>query len=85
MLPAVAPSVTCVDAIPLTSVTAVVGASVALPLVTANKTVTPETGASDAVVTSKTIGEVSVVPTDADCPLPLTTAIAAGFVDGLLE
>jgi hypothetical protein len=84
-LPTVAPSVTCVDTVPLASLTAVVGASVAVPLVTANDTVTPETGASDAVVTSKTIGEVRVVPTEPDCPLPLTAAIAAGVVDGLVE
>jgi hypothetical protein len=83
--PAVPPSVTNVDAVPLASVTTVVGASVAVPLVTANETVTPETGASAAVVTSNTIGEVSGVPTDADCPLPLMAAIAAGVVNGLVE
>jgi hypothetical protein len=84
-LPAVLPSVTCVDAVPLASVAAVVGASVALPFVTENTTVTPETGESEELVTSKTMGEASVVPTDADCPLPLTAAIAAGVDDGLVE
>src|SRR5512138_2446133 len=76
--PAVPPSVSCVDAVPLAPVTAVAGETVPLPDVTANATVTPDTGAFAAVVTSKMIGEASVLPTGAVCPVPLTAAIAAG-------
>jgi hypothetical protein len=65
-LPAEAPRVTCVDATPLASVTAVVGVSVAVPVVTAKVTVTPDTGALAAVVTSNTTGDVSVLPTRPD-------------------
>jgi len=65
-LPAEAPRVTCVDATPSASVTAVVGVSVAVPVVTAKVTVTPDTGALAAVVTSNTTGDVSVLPTRPD-------------------
>jgi hypothetical protein len=72
--------------VPLAPVTALVGDTVPLPDVTVNDTVTPETGASDAEVTAKTTGEVSVVPTEPLWPLPLTAAIADGVgVVGLVE
>jgi len=84
--PAVLPSVSCVDAVPLASVTALVGDNVPLPDVTVNATVTPVTGVSDAFVTSKTTGEASALPTEPTCPLPLTAAMAAGvLVVGLVE
>jgi len=71
---------------PAASVTAVPGDTVALPDVTVNVTVTPDTGASDALVTANTSGEESVVPTEPIWPLPLTAAIAAGVAeDGLVE
>jgi hypothetical protein len=67
-------------------VTAVVGDTVALPVVTANVTVTPDTGESDAEVTSNTTGDARVLPTAPVCPAPLTAAIAAGVgTDGLVE
>jgi hypothetical protein len=62
--PAVPPSVSCVDAVPFASVTAVVGDNVPLPEVTVSVTVTPDTGALDALVTSNTIGDASVLPTE---------------------
>jgi hypothetical protein len=85
-LPADAPSVMVVDAVPLASVTAVVGDTVALPVDTANVTVTPDSGESDAVVTSNTTGDARVLPTVPVCPAPLTAAIAAGVAaEGLVE
>jgi hypothetical protein len=84
--PAALPNVSCVDAVPFASVTAVAGATVAVPTVTVNETVTPETGTSDAVVTSKMMGDESVDPMAPVWPLPLTAEIAAGVGDvGLVE
>jgi hypothetical protein len=74
-----------VDAVPFASVTAVPGEMVPPPAVTVNETVTPDTGASEALVTSKTIGDGSVLPTGPVCSLPLTGVIAAGVDVGLVE
>jgi hypothetical protein len=41
-----------------------VGDNVPLPEVTVSVTVTPDTGALDALVTSNTIGDASVLPTE---------------------
>jgi hypothetical protein len=86
--PAALPSVNCVEAVPLASVTAVVGESVPTPEEIEKATVTPATGLSAALVTLKTIGDASVALMEPVCPLPLTAAIAAaddpaGLVESL--
>src|SRR5512133_2353063 len=71
------PSVTCVFACPLASVTAVVGLTVALPVATANVTVAPCTG-FPLELTRTTSGLVSAVPISWTWPFPATMSTADG-------
>lgn len=81
-VPVGAPTVTCVRAVPLLSVCARLGESVALPAVTTNVTVAPATGVPTPPVTFTTRDCARADPEMADWPLPLSavTALGATFV-----
>jgi len=77
--PAAAPSLSEVDAVPCAPVAADAGVTVPPPAVTANATVTPETGFMFASITVTTNGLVNVAPTDPLWLLPdvMTICVAA--------